>query len=64
MRRFRLALFVLTAALLAAALPRPSAALVCEVLCWTSGNQTCWQDKACRQHCCLTSSPLCSSPCN
>lgn len=63
MRKLLLTLLVLIT-VLAAAPPRPSAAVVCEIFCWTSGNQTCWQDQFCHQHCCTTGSRGCSSPCD
>lgn len=66
MRKLRFMLLAVAAFLVAAALPRPSAAagtIRCEILCWTAGNQTCWQTSSCTQHCCLTSNPTCVSAC-
>ena len=62
MRKLRFVLLAL-AILLAAAPPRPSAAATCEFSCWAAGNQTCWVDTACRQHCCLNDNPRCLPPC-
>ena len=62
MNRARLGLLALLVVSMALAHPRPSAALVCEVLCWTQGADTCWQTSACKQVCCVTG-PRCISPC-
>ncbi len=64
MRKARLTLLALAVTLLAMALPRPSAALSCEIFCWTVGDQTCWQAGNCSQHCCVTGSRGCFSPCD
>lgn len=67
MRKSRIPLLVIAAALVAMALPRQSAALptvVCEIFCRTQGNETCWQASNCSQHCCVTGSRGCFSPCD
>lgn len=64
-RKLALVLLVLAAVF---ALPAPPAAAshhwcLCEILCWYSGNQVCWQDECCRLTCCDLSDPTCWAPC-
>ncbi|HZF11997.1 MAG TPA: hypothetical protein VFE33_24695 [Thermoanaerobaculia bacterium] len=38
--------------------------ITCEILCWEQGTQLCYQDSRCHTHCCESSNPLCTTPCN
>ncbi len=70
MRKIRSLLLVLALVLLSAvAMSPPPAAeashhnCVCEILCWYSGNQVCFQDECCRLTCCDVNDPTCWVPC-
>jgi hypothetical protein len=64
MKKLRWTLLVAVLSVTAWALPRPSSAFNCEILCWTQGNETCWQTGTCVEKCCVTGSPGCFSPCD
>jgi hypothetical protein len=66
MRKIRLTLLALAFVTAAVAMPKPSqATITCEILCWTQGNDICWQSGNCKTTCCDPSTNrFCSSPCD
>jgi hypothetical protein len=67
MRKLRLPLLLLALVLSFVALPvqRASAGFrcLCDIVCWDSGTQRCWQDDCCQVHCCDADDPSCWPPC-